>query len=128
MSLSMKLEQLHRKHAKLEAKVQSIGKKERTLREEVKMLKERLAIKELEEKLREREFPILCGEKAIWAIRGFVDEIEEQRGEELTEKQVDALIELANGFILSIKADTSPMCKPLEWHASPEKVRSLYLS
>ena len=73
-------------------------------------------------------FSILCGEEAIGALRDFIDEIKEQKGEELMEKQVDALTELANGLILSIKTQKSPMYKPTEWYASPEKVRRLYLS
>ena len=128
MSLSIGLEQLHRKRVVLEDELHSIVKKERTLEEDVEILEEKLAIRELEEKLRARVFPILCGEEAIGALRDFIDEIKEQKGEELMEKQVDALTELANGLILSIKTQKSPMYKPTEWYASPEKVRRLYLS
>lgn len=128
MSLSVKFEKLHMKRGKLEDMLHSIGKKERTLEKELKILEEKLAIRQLEEKLRERAFPILCGEKAIWALRDFIDEIEEQRGKELLAKQADALIGFANGLILSIKEDMSPMHKPMEWYARPEIVRSLYLS
>lgn len=41
------------------------------------------------------EFPVLCGAKAVKALYDFIGELEEQRGEELTEKQTDALIKLA---------------------------------
>ena len=43
------------------------------------------------------EFPRLCGEKAVKALYDFVDELEEHRGEELTDKQTTALIKFARG-------------------------------
>ncbi len=52
------------------------------------------------------EFPRLRGEKAIKALYDFIDELEEQRGKELTEKQITALIKLAKGLIASIEAET----------------------
>ena len=52
------------------------------------------------------EFPVLRGEKAIKALYDFIDELEEQRGKELTEKQTTALIKLAKGLISSIEAET----------------------
>jgi hypothetical protein len=52
------------------------------------------------------EFPILRGEKAIWVLHDFIDELEEQRGRELTEKQTAALIKFARGLISCIEAET----------------------
>ena len=52
------------------------------------------------------EFQILRGEKAIKALYDFINELEEQRGEELKEKQIAALIKLAKGLISSIEAET----------------------
>lgn len=126
--MPIELEQLHRKRVELEDELYSNVKKERTLQENLEILEEKLAIRELEEKLRARMFPILCGEEAIGALRDFIDEIKEQKGKELIEKQVDALTELANGLIISIKTQKSPLYKPTEWYATPEKVRRLYLS
>ena len=51
------------------------------------------------------KFPRLRGEKAIWALFDFIDELEEQRGKELTEKQTAALIKLARGLISSIEIE-----------------------
>ena len=51
------------------------------------------------------EFPRLRGEKAIDALSDFINEIEEQRGEELTEKQTAALIKLAKALISYIDAE-----------------------
>jgi hypothetical protein len=51
------------------------------------------------------EFPRLRGEKAIEALYDFVDELEEQRGKELTEKQTAALIKFAWGLISSIEEE-----------------------
>jgi len=50
------------------------------------------------------EFPKLCGEEAIEALYDFVDEVEEQRGKELTDKQTTALIKFAWGLISTIEA------------------------
>ena len=52
------------------------------------------------------EFPRLRGEKAIEALYDFVDELEKQRSEELTDKQTKALIKFAKGLISSIEAET----------------------
>jgi hypothetical protein len=46
----------------------------------------------------------LKGKAAIKALSTFVDELEEKRGEELTDKQTDALIRIANELSSSIKA------------------------
>ena len=51
------------------------------------------------------EFAILRGEEAIEALYGFIDELEEQRGQTLTDKQTDALIKLARGLISSIETE-----------------------
>lgn len=51
------------------------------------------------------EFPKLRGEKAIKALHDFINELVEQRGKELTDKQTTALIKLANGLISSIKRE-----------------------
>lgn len=51
------------------------------------------------------EFPKLRGEEAIEALYDFVDELEDQRGKELTDKQTTALIKFAWGLISSIEAE-----------------------
>ncbi len=45
------------------------------------------------------------GEKAIRALHDFITELEAQRGEELTEKQIRGLIKFAQGLISSIQAE-----------------------
>ncbi len=51
------------------------------------------------------EFPRLRGEKAIKALYDFITELEEQKGEELTEKQIRGLTKFAQGLISSIQAE-----------------------
>ena len=51
------------------------------------------------------EFSRLRGKKAIKALYNFINELEEQRGKELTDKQTTALIKLAKGLILYIEAE-----------------------
>jgi len=51
------------------------------------------------------ESPRLRGEKAIEALYDFVDELEKQRSEELTDKQTKALTKFALGLISSIEAE-----------------------
>ena len=51
------------------------------------------------------EFPRLRGEKAIEALCDFINELEEQRGRELTDKQTTTLIKFAKGLILSIEEE-----------------------
>ena len=51
------------------------------------------------------EFPRLRGEKAIEALCDFINELEEQRGKELTDKQTTTLIKFAKGLILSIEEE-----------------------
>lgn len=58
------------------------------------------------------------GEKAVDALQDFVDEIEERGGEELTERQVDALKELANGLVISIRAEMSLVHKRMRTYIS----------
>ncbi len=52
-----------------------------------------------------RNFPRLSGDEAIFALFDFIDELEEQRGKELTERQTAALTIFAKGLISSIKAE-----------------------
>jgi hypothetical protein len=52
------------------------------------------------------EFEILRGEKAIEALYAFINELDEQRDKELTDKQTNALIKLAKGLISSIETET----------------------
>lgn len=52
------------------------------------------------------KFRTLHGKKAIKALYDFINELEAQRGEGLTEKQTTALIEIAKGVISSIEAET----------------------
>jgi len=51
------------------------------------------------------EFPKLRGEEAIEALNAFMTELEEQRGQELTDKQTNALIKFSSGLISSIEAE-----------------------
>lgn len=51
------------------------------------------------------QFPRLRGKEAIEAIYDFVNELEEQRGKELTDKQTTALIEFSWGLVSSIEAE-----------------------
>ncbi len=52
------------------------------------------------------EIRVLRGKKAIKALHDFIDEVEEQRGKELTQKQTTALIKLAKELISSIETET----------------------
>jgi len=52
------------------------------------------------------KFPTLHGEKAIKILYDFINELETQRGEELTEKQTTTLIKIAKGVISSIETET----------------------
>ena len=51
------------------------------------------------------ESPRLRGEKAVEALHNFVDELEKQRSEELTDKQTTTLTKFALGLISSIEAE-----------------------
>ena len=51
------------------------------------------------------EIIVLRGKEAIEALHGFIDELEGQRGKDLTDKQTDALVRLAEGLISSIEAE-----------------------
>jgi hypothetical protein len=50
------------------------------------------------------EFPGFRGEESTKFLYDFMDELEEQRNGELTEKQIMALIKVAKGLISSIEA------------------------
>lgn len=50
-------------------------------------------------------FPTLRGKKAIKALDALIDELEEQRGKGLTDKQTAALIKIAKGMIVSIQVE-----------------------
>jgi hypothetical protein len=52
------------------------------------------------------ELPILRGEEAINALHEYIRELEEQKNEELTEKQTKALIKLAQELISAIETET----------------------
>ena len=47
------------------------------------------------------------GQDAIEALNEIIEELEEQRGKELTKKQAKALIKFANGLISAIEAEMS---------------------
>lgn len=51
------------------------------------------------------KFTRLSGKKAIKGLHDFINELEEQKGEELTDKQTTALIKLAEALISSIEAE-----------------------
>lgn len=46
---------------------------------------------------------ILDGKRAIEALRGYIDELEQRRGGDLTTRQTDAMIKLTRALISSIK-------------------------
>jgi len=58
------------------------------------------------------KFPVFRREKAIRFLRDLINEFEEQRSKELTEKQVAALIKIAKGLISSIEAEMCAKDKP----------------
>jgi hypothetical protein len=49
---------------------------------------------------------ILRGDEAVEALQYFVNQVEEQRGKKITEKQADALLKIADALIVTIKAET----------------------
>ena len=51
------------------------------------------------------EIPELRGEKAIKVLYDAIAELEEQRGNQLTDKQARALIKIAKGMISSIQKE-----------------------
>jgi len=51
------------------------------------------------------EIPELRGQKAIRALYNAITELEEQRGDQLTDKQARALIKIAKGMISSIQVE-----------------------
>jgi phage host-nuclease inhibitor protein Gam len=59
------------------------------------------------------KFPTLRGEDAIKALNDYVQELVEQKPEELTDKQVTTLTKFAEGLISSIQSQTpSKSLKP----------------
>ena len=71
------------------------------------------------------EYPILSGNDAIKALYDFKNELEGQRGKELTEKQIAALTKLANGLIDSIKAETRSRPSVIVRKAIPDSIESV---
>lgn len=61
----------------------------------------------------------LKGEDAIEALSTFVEELEEKRGEELTDKQTDALIRIANELSSSIEAQIQAETRDRESYLPP---------
>ena len=61
----------------------------------------------------------LKGKAAIEALSTFVDEIEEKRGKELTDKQTDALIRIANELSSSIEAQIQAETRVKESYFPP---------
>ena len=49
------------------------------------------------------ELPILCGEEAKNALHEYIRELEEQKSEELTEKQSKVLIKLSHELISTVE-------------------------
>ena len=52
------------------------------------------------------EFPVLRGEKAVKALHDFINELEERRDREFTDKQTATLYEFAKALITSIQTET----------------------
>jgi|GEM_PF-4454270 len=57
------------------------------------------------------ELSVLRGEDAVAALQEYIDELEENRDEDLTESQTKALIRLAKGLISTIEAEPH-VCEP----------------
>ena len=49
------------------------------------------------------KFPRLHGKRAVKGLHDFIEELEERRGEELTDKQIDALTRIARELISTIE-------------------------
>jgi len=58
------------------------------------------------------KFPVFRGKKAIRVLHYITNELEEQRCEELTEKQAAALIKITKGLISSIELEMCAKEKP----------------
>lgn len=56
--------------------------------------------------LRMPEFSVLHGEDAIVALREYINELEENGDEDLTERQAKVMIKLAKQLISTIKAES----------------------
>lgn len=69
---------------------------------------------------------VLDGMKAVEALRRYIDELEQRRGEDLTTRQTDAMIKLANALISSIKfhmqesAEAERLCAELQSNVESE--------
>jgi HD-GYP domain-containing protein (c-di-GMP phosphodiesterase class II) len=62
------------------------------------------------------EISELRGEKAIKALSDAITELEEQNGNQLTDKQTEALIKIAKGMISSIQVEKEkPKPKKRTW-------------
>lgn len=61
-------------------------------------------------------FSRLGREEAIKNLRHHILELEEQKGKELTEKQIAALIKFTKGLISSIETETKSSHLDKEWH------------
>jgi len=48
----------------------------------------------------------LSGKRAIKSLQAFINELEEERGEELTNRQTDALIRIAKELISAIEVES----------------------
>lgn len=57
------------------------------------------------------ELSVLRGEDAVAALQEYIDQLEENGDEDLTESQTKALIRLARGLISTIEAE-SHACEP----------------
>jgi len=57
------------------------------------------------------ELSVLQGDDAVAALQEYIDELEENRDEDLTESQTKALIRLAKGLISTIEAEPH-VCEP----------------
>lgn len=62
--------------------------------------------------IRKPKIVYLKGKEAVEALSTFIDDLENQRGGELTDKQTDALIRVANELIASIEAQIKTNATP----------------
>lgn len=66
--------------------------------------------------IRKPKIVYLKGKEAVEALSTFIDDLENQRGGELTDKQTDALIRVANELIASIEAQIKTNTTPQREH------------
>ncbi len=74
------------------------------------------------------EFPKLRGQEAKQTLQELIQEFEEQRGKELTDKQTNTLVEFAKGLISSIEMEmgANPSTKDLkEGHPATRAKRTI---